>query len=161
VRRAQIKNPNRRRSGYPDDGVFVFSRCGTLDELGWLSGCWRSDVGKRQINEQWMKLAGTMMLGMSHTVVNGKTVEFEFIRIVQEENGEIFLVAAPSGQPSARFKLTNAANNEARFENPEHDFPQRIIYRREGDALLGRIEGISKGQQKAIDFPFMRVACDD
>ena len=107
-----------------------------------------------------MKLAGNMMLGMSHTVVNGKTREFEFIRIVQEANGEIFLVAAPSGQPSARFKLMNVANNEARFENPEHDFPQRIIYQRDGDSLVGRIEGNSKGQQKVIDFPLKRVSCD-
>ena len=108
-----------------------------------------------------MKLAGTMMLGMSHTVANGKTVEFEFIRIVREENGQIFLVAAPSGQPSARFKLMKVADNEARFENPEHDFPQRIIYRRNGDSLVGRIEGISTGKARAVDFPLKRIACDE
>ena len=106
-----------------------------------------------------MQLAGSMMLGMSHTVVDGKTRAFEFIRIVQEENGDIFLVAAPSGQPKARFKLTNVAGSEARFENPKHDFPQRIIYRRDGDSLTGRIEGLSKGKERALDFPMKRVAC--
>jgi hypothetical protein len=133
----------------------------SLEELAWLSGCWRSDDGKRQITEQWTKLAGNMLLGMSHTVVDGKTRAFEFIRIVQEENGDIFLVAAPSGQAKARFKLARVADNEARFENPAHDFPQRIIYRRDGDSLTGRIEGTSKGKDRAVDFPLKRVSCDD
>jgi hypothetical protein len=129
-------------------------------ELAWLSGCWHSDDANRQITEQWMKPAGNMMLGMSHTVVNGKTREFEFIRIVQEENGDLFFIAAPSGQKEARFKLVSTGNREARFENPGPDFPQRIIYRRDGDHLLGRIEGVSKGQDRAVEFPLKRVACD-
>ena len=108
-----------------------------------------------------MKAAGNMMLGMSHTVVNGKTREYEFIRIVQEENGDVFFVANPSGQNEARFKLINAGDREARFENPEHDFPQRIIYRRDGDSLVGRIEGMSKGKERAVDFPLKRIACGD
>ena len=134
---------------------------GGIEELAWLSGCWRSDSGTPQITEQWMKPAGNLMLGMSHTVAEGRTREFEFMRIVQEENGDIFFVAMPSGQKEARFKLMMASAREVRFENPEHDFPQRIIYRREGDSLVGRIEGTSKGQAKAIDFPLNRVACGD
>lgn len=132
----------------------------SIDELAWLSGCWRSDSGNRQITEHWMKPAGNTMLGMSHTVVDGKTREFEFIRIVQEENGDIFFVANPSGQKEARFKLMIVIDREARFENPEHDFPQRIIYRRDADSLVGRIEGVSKGKEKAVNFPLKRVSCD-
>jgi hypothetical protein len=141
--------------------VSFSARAASLDELAWLSGCWRSDDAKRQVVEQWMKPAGNMMLGMSHTVVNGKTRDYEFIRIVQEENGEIFFVAQPSGQKEARFELVTVTGNEARFENPEHDFPQRIIYRRDGDQLVGRIEGTSNGKERAIDFRFKRVACDE
>ena len=107
-----------------------------------------------------MEPAGNMMLAMNHTVVNGKTREFEFIRIVQEENGDIFFVANPSGQKEARFKAVMVTDREARFENPEHDFPQRIIYRRDGDSLTGRIEGVSKGKDRAVDFPLKRIACD-
>ncbi|HEV3409146.1 MAG TPA: DUF6265 family protein [Chthoniobacterales bacterium] len=132
----------------------------SIEELGWLSGCWQSDGDNRQVREQWMKPAGNMMLGMSHTVANGKTREYEFIRIVQEENGDVFFVANPSGQKEARFKLMIVTEREARFENPEHDFPQRIIYRRDGDSLVGRIEGVSKGKERAADFPYKRVACD-
>ena len=100
------------------------------------------------------------MLGVSHTVADGKTREFEFMRIMQDANGEVFFVANPSGQRDARFRLISSTKTEARFENPNHDFPQRIIYRREGDTLLGRIEGTTKGQSKAIDFPLKRTSCD-
>ena len=139
--------------------AFSFSAfAGGLEELAWLSGCWHSDDGKRQIREQWMKPAGNNMLGMSHTLVNGKTREYEFIRIVQEENGDIFFVAMPSGQKEARFKLMIITGQEARFENPEHDFPQRIVYRRDGDSLVGRIEGVRNGKERAVDFPLKRVS---
>ena len=83
------------------------------------------------------------------------------MRIVQEENGEIFFVAQPSGQKEARFKLTSVSEREVRFENPTHDFPQRIIYRRDADTLLGRIEGISNGKERAVDFPLKRVSCGE
>ena len=131
-----------------------------IEELSWLAGCWRSEGDNPQITEQWMKPGGKTMLGMSRTIADGKTREFEFSRIVQEENGEIFFVANPSGQNEARFKLTIVSSQEARFENPAHDFPQRIIYRREDDSLTGRIEGVSKGKERAVDFPMKRVSCD-
>jgi hypothetical protein len=101
------------------------------------------------------------MLGMSRTIVSGKTREFEFIQIRQQENGDIFYVALPSGQNETWFKLVKMGEKEAVFENPEHDFPQRIIYRLENDGSLhARIEGMSKGQLKGIDFPMKRAKCE-
>jgi hypothetical protein len=132
----------------------------TLNDLTWLSGCWRSEIDGRQIAEQWMKPNGNMMLGMNQTVVKGKTREFEFMRIMQEETGGVYLVAAPSGQRETRFKLREVKGTEAIFENAANDFPQRVIYRRTGDSLLGRIEGDSKGKEKAVDFPLKRVSCE-
>ena len=56
--------------------------------------------------------------------------------------------------------MIQSSATEVIFENPEHDFPQRVIYRLQPDGLLvGRIEGISKGKPRAIDFPMKRVPC--
>ena len=102
------------------------------------------------------------MLGISRTVADGKTVEFEFMQIREEANGEICFIAKPSGQPEATFKLIKGNAREVIFENPQHDFPQRIIYRLQIDgSLVGRIEGVSKGKEKAFDFPMSRVRCDE
>ena len=137
------------------------TRAATVDELAWLKGCWRSAGEGRQTEEHWLAPAGGTMLGISQTTAAGTTVEFEFMRIAQENNGDIFFIAMPSGQKEARFRLVKSGAREAVFENPMHDFPQRVIYRLEGDdSLLGRIEGISKGKEKAVDFPLKRISCD-
>ena len=86
---------------------------------------------------------------MSRTTSGGQTLEFEFMRIQQEESGDIYFIAQPSGQKETRFKLIKAGAREVVFENPTHDFPQRIIYRSESEGLLlGRIEGIRQGERE-------------
>ncbi|MEO5720974.1 MAG: DUF6265 family protein [Chthoniobacterales bacterium] len=135
---------------------------GTIADLGWLQGCWASATsGERQTTEHWMKAAGGTMLGMNRTIAGDKTLDFEFMRIAQEGDGEIYFIAEPSGQDKTRFKLIKNDKREAIFENPTHDFPQRVIYRRQDDGSLhGRIEGEIKGQGKAVDFPMRKIPCD-
>ena len=151
-------------------GVLISMAVGTLssasqksgiDRLEWISGCWASDDGKERIEESWMKPAGQSMIGMSRTVAGGKTVFTEHLQI-REANGQIaYIVALGMGAKPTVFKLIKSSDNEAVFENPEHDFPQRIIYRREStDALFARIEGQEKGVNKAMDFSYKRSRCD-
>jgi hypothetical protein len=98
---------------------------------------------------------------MSRTVAGGKTVHTEHIQI-REANGQIaYIVALGLGAKPTVFKLVRSSTNEAVFENPDHDFPQRIIYRRESaEALFARIEGIEKGVNKAMDFRYRRSRCE-
>src|SRR6202007_1922331 len=42
------------------------------------------------------------------------------------------------------------------FENLEHDFPQRVGYRRAGSALTAWIEGTQDGNIRRIDFSYHR-----
>ena len=134
----------------------------TINDLAWLKGCWSLNRNGRETTEHWLKPAGGTMLGISRTLADGKTVEFEFTQIRQESSGEIFFIAKPSGQPEATFKMIKGSPREVIFENPQHDFPQRVIYRLQSDSsLLGRIEGVSKGKEKSVDFPMTRARCDE
>jgi hypothetical protein len=46
------------------------------------------------------------------------------------------------------------------FENPQHDFPQKVGYQRGGPgSLLAWVEGTEKGQTRKIEFPYKRIAC--
>jgi len=132
-----------------------------IDQLEWISGCWVLDDGKERTEETWMKPAGKSMVGMSRTVAGGKTVHTEHVQI-REANGQIaYIVALGMGAKPTVFKLIKSSDTEAVFENPEHDFPQRIIYRREStEALFARIEGAEKGVNKAMDFRYKRSKCD-
>jgi hypothetical protein len=40
------------------------------------------------------------------------------------------------------------------FENPGHDFPQRLIYRRDGDRLTARIEGQAGGRTRTVEWAY-------
>jgi hypothetical protein len=133
----------------------------SISDLAWLSGCWESNRNGREINEQWMKPSGQTMLGMGRTVSKGKTVEYEFVQIREGGDGSIYYVAKPSGQSEASFKLIKYQNREATFENPEHDFPQRVIYRLEPDgSWFARVEGTSNGKARGFDYPMKRGQCN-
>jgi hypothetical protein len=131
-----------------------------VESLNWLSGCWSSESSGRTISEQWMRPAGGTLFGMNRTISNGKTVAYEFLQVRNREAGGIELIARPSGQEQATFTLKPSGPREAVFENPDHDFPQRVIYRAIGnDSLLGRIEGSVGGKERSADFPMIRVSC--
>ncbi|MDX2043244.1 MAG: DUF6265 family protein [Acidobacteriota bacterium] len=132
----------------------------TLDDLAWLAGCWQDERGTRFREESWTKPKGGTMLGVGRQVRDGKTTEYEFMRI-HEDKGEIYFTAKPSGQAETTFKLVSYADGKATFENPQHDFPTRVIYSKQSDgSLLARIEGVMNGQKRGIDFPFKRAKCE-
>ena len=108
-----------------------------------------------------MPLAGGSLLGMSRTVRQQQTVAFEFMRIAQALDGRVTFFAQPSGKPAASFPARKLDDAEAVFENLDHDFPQRVIYRFVAPAQLqASIEGLRGGSLRRIEFPMVRVACD-
>lgn len=130
-----------------------------VSRLTWLSGCWHYDGADPGSGEIWLDPVGGSMLAVSRTVDDDRTTGFEFLRISDTVDDSIALYASPSGKPATRFDAVSIGENEVIFENLEHDFPQRIIYRRSGKHLLGRIEGTVDGAAAAVDFPMTRSEC--
>ena len=133
-----------------------------LANMAWLKGCWQATEGAEPgSGEQWMGAAGGTMIGMSRTVRQGVTREYEFLQIRAGEDGKLAYIAMPSGRAPTAFPLLRDSATELVFENLGHDFPQRIIYQHDGaQAMRARIEGMSKGKLKGIDFPMKRVSCE-
>ena len=131
----------------------------TLQDFAWLAGHWRIEQADRIIDEHWMVPAGNLMMGMARNVQAGKVREYEFTLLRQEPNGDILYVASPSKQTETAFKLTSLRDGEAVFENPEHDFPKKVIYARQPDgSLLAAIEGPGRdGKTRRVEYPFKRV----
>lgn len=130
-----------------------------IDRAAFMQGCWERRSGARLVEEQWLKPRAGTMLGMSRTVRGDTLVEYEFIRIYQRGQ-QLVYAAQPSGQAPAEFTSTSIADDVISFSNPAHEFPQRIIYRLRGDSLLARIEGVRNGQERGVDFNYVRVACN-
>ena len=140
-------------------GIPAVAQAGSeVERLAWLSGCWTQPRANGLVEEQWMAPRGGSMLGMSRTVVGGKTVEYEFLRIAVVGT-TLAYVAKPSGQAEATFPVKSIDDGVVVFENLAHDFPQRIIYRRGADgAVSARIEGTIKGETRGRDFPYTRCS---
>jgi DNA-binding FadR family transcriptional regulator len=77
------------------------------------------------------------MLGTSRTVIREVAREFEFLRI-EPRGGTPTYVAQPGGGTATAFGATVVSDTAVTFENLQHDFPQRIIYRRIGKRLARR-----------------------
>jgi hypothetical protein len=117
-----------------------------LGEVGFMTGSWigTDDDGAR-VEEHWTHVAGGALLATSRTVKDGKVEFFEFLRIERRADGSIVYIAQPLGKPPTEFKRVESPKGEAVFENPAHDWPKRIRYRREENKLHIRVDG-SEGQ---------------
>ncbi|MHA7819447.1 MAG: DUF6265 family protein [Erythrobacter sp.] len=108
-------------------------------QLTFLEGDWESNTNGSWSEEHWSDAKGGMMIGTGRSGEADALQSFEFLRIVTEEDGTIAYYAAPGGGEPTRFTLVQAGENAATFANPDHDFPQRISYRRKGDAMVVEI----------------------
>jgi hypothetical protein len=111
-------------------------------DLDWMAGYWLQCEGDREVAELWTTRRGGVLLGMS--VTEGRQAfGFEQVRIETTYDGATMqYVARPRGaEAETVFRMSRAGPREAVFDNPAHDYPQRIAYRREGDVLIARTEG--------------------
>ncbi len=124
----------------------------------WLAGDWCNRSQGSQAEERWLAPAGELMLGLGRTVARGRKTEFEFLRI-ELQDGIPTYIAQPQGRPGVAFTRTDGGADWIRFENPAHDFPQRIEYRRDGERLHAEISGPgADGQTQTITFAFSHCA---
>lgn len=131
----------------------------TVRQVGWMAGCWERSAGTRLIEEQWMAPRAGLMLGVSRTIVGDSLREYEQVALF-ERGGRLVYAATPARQTPAEFESIAVSDTAVTFENPTHDFPQRVIYRRRGaDSLVARVEGMRGGQLRGSDYPYRRVAC--
>lgn len=103
---------------------------------------------------------GGAMVGAARSFKGDVMTNVE-LTIVRVRDGKLVYEANPIGQPPATFTAITADGSLLVFENREHDFPQRIIYRRVStDELFARIEGTIEGRERAVDYPMKRVRCE-
>jgi hypothetical protein len=125
--------------------------------LDWLAGQWCGGEGSERVEEHWMSPAKNgELLGLSRTLKDGRMASFEFLRIADIDGVPTYL-AQPGGRPPTAFKRTDGGERWVRFENPAHDFPTRIEYRREGETLQAQVGGKGRdGKEMRFTLDFVR-----
>jgi hypothetical protein len=128
----------------------------SVSSLAWLSGAWSGTSDGLFMEEHWMQPLGATLVGMHRDVKDGRTTSFEFFRI-EEQQGRLVYLASPHGAAPTPFTATEVLSERVVFENTAHDFPQRIIYWREGDVLHARVEGTVRGKLQAEEWAWRLI----
>jgi hypothetical protein len=123
-----------------------------------MSGCWTYAEGDLVGEEAWLGPRAGLMLGVSRTVRGDRNVATERLELANESAGVVYR-AWPSRQAPATFRAVRVSSSEAVFEDPAHDFPQRIAYslREDGAILYARVETLDGSD--GFDLPYRRVSC--
>lgn len=131
-----------------------------MDQVGWLAGCWQSVSGPRTTLEFWSPADGGLMLGGSRTVAAGQTRAFEHLRL--RRDGELLVYTAlPSGQKETEFRSTSVSDTMFVVENPAHDFPTKISYRRvTADSVVAVVQGPGPNGMRGFAVGYGRVKCE-
>jgi hypothetical protein len=117
-----------------------------LADLAWMSGSWSGGEGERFAEEHWTDPRGGMMIGTHRDLKGERAVFFEFLRI-EQRGRTIVYVASPRGRcPATDFWVAEISPQRVVFANPAHDYPQRVLYWREGAILKARTEGAPGGK---------------
>lgn len=129
-----------------------------MEKLSWLCDRWVSADGDTRSYEHWEKINDSLFVGGSETIKNWDTVFTEKLKI-EKIDGDIYYIADVKHNPApVKFKMISLNDYEAVFENPEHDFPQKIIYKLEEGILHASIEGPgSRGEWRKVDFFMNRM----
>lgn len=118
----------------------------SIADLSWLMGTRTTEQENMLIYESWEKTNDELLSGRSYYTENGDTMLLETIEIKQID-GELFYCPSVANQnegKAAQFKLTSNNPNELVFENPDHDFPKKIVYIKENNNINAWIEGDGK-----------------
>jgi len=118
------------------------------NRLNWLTGCWQGDDGVTR--EVWSDSEDGYHFGYSIVLKNGHAIFFEQMRI--DPAPMPVFNAYPRGEGPFPFPAISLTDAEVVFANPDHDFPQKITYWRDGETLNARISRMDDTSPAAFRF---------
>ena len=136
-------------------GMFAMQAAAAVrvEDLAWMSGRWEAGDAGRWTEEYWSAPRGGVMLGYSRSGrAEGGVREWEFIRLQAGADGVPVYWGSPSGRPPVGFALVASEGTSATFENPAHDYPQRIRYELRGDVMVATISAIDGSNARSWSY---------
>ncbi len=131
-----------------------------LRNAAWLIGTWESKTVRGSLYETWSKGGKDTLTSISYRLKGRDTLLQEIVWLV-ERHDSLFYVATAFGQnddQAVSFASRTITDSLLVFENPAHDFPQTITYRRVGaDSLVAAIAGKLNGTSQERTFSMKRI----
>lgn len=125
-------------------------------KLEWLTGKWirtNSEAGQSGY-ETWAKVSDSKLSGKGVTIKGKEVIFVENLEFIVKGTDIFYKVVVTGEKKPVYFKLTALSNDGFTCENPEHDFPKKITYRRNGN----NVKAVISGNGQSVDYIFVRAA---
>ncbi|HEY5822722.1 MAG TPA: DUF6265 family protein [Cyclobacteriaceae bacterium] len=125
-----------------------------FSKLSWLEGSWKRTNAKpgRTASENWKKGNSNEWIGIGVSLKEQDTSFVEKLKILVKDNAIYYVADVAENKGPVYFKFTELTSDGFVCENPDHDFPRKISYKKEGNNL----KATTSGDGKSIDFLFVR-----
>lgn len=121
----------------------------------WMAGTWAMQDGAEWVDEIWTDPRGGMMIGVGRSGFGSELKSWEITRIAADASGKLSYIARPRGEAETIFPMVLVSEQAIEFANPQHDYPQRIRYWRQGKLLMAEISKIDGSE--AVRFNYRPV----
>lgn len=136
----------------------------TFNELAkakWLIGEWEKKDSLGTLKEIWQNEDDSTFVGKSYYLQNDKDTLFnEKIELIQEKDHLIYraTVEGESNDEPVPFQLIKATDSLLIFENPKHNYPQKIEYQlQKSKNITARISGKQNGKWSSESYPMIKI----
>lgn len=130
-----------------------------IKSASWLLGKWENKSADGTLSEIWTKSNDSTYVGSSYFINEKDTIHFE--TIVLKQLGETLIYSATvKGQnhnKAISFSQGASIENQLVFENPKHDYPQKITYQKDAkNNLVATISGLIDGKQSTEKYTLVK-----
>jgi hypothetical protein len=130
-----------------------------LGKMDWLTATWENKMPEGTLKEIWVKENDSTFSARSFFIKEEDTLHNETI-LLSQKNDVITYSAKIIGENNDKFidfKLTTTNENSYTFENPSHDYPQKIMYKKvDNNNLVATISGIQGDKLCSDSYPMKR-----
>jgi hypothetical protein len=131
-----------------------------IKATNWLLGKWENKVDEGILSESWKKLNDSTFQAESFFIKDKDTLHFETITLEQKGENLIYsaTVKGQNDDKPVSFHMTSETDKKLVFENPKHDYPQKITYTLiNKDSLVAEISGIQLGKPSSEKFGMKKL----
>ncbi|WP_163397702.1 DUF6265 family protein [Flavobacterium fluviatile] len=126
-----------------------------IKKADWLIGNWENTSPDGVLTENWQKVNDSTFKAASYFIKAKDTIHFESIVLAQKGEALTYIATVKGqndGKPVA-FPSTSETEKQLVFENPQHDYPQKITYTKGGNnTLTAEISGKLNGKVSSEKF---------
>ena len=123
-----------------------------------VGGTWKMKTANGYSCEKWTKVSKNELSSLAFDIKGKDTTVLERVKLINKAGIISYNVTGAKSGDKTSFKLTSAKNNQFIFEDPKHDFPQRVIYHFiKPDSLHALVDGKYKGKYEKADYFYKRV----